>query len=379
MDGSVSLAFDVAELTLTLGKAGAYSLTVPSAATELGVVALGAGGYHGVLGYSFEVAGDGGAGGRAEGTIRVTPGETLQINVGGSNWIFGGFNGGAAAGGRPFTNMGGGGGGASDVRQGGVLATDRVIVAGGAGGGGGGRQGSSLGSPAGDGGAGGGFSGQAGENAWSFLCQCSGGAGGTQTGDGSGQLGDGEAGEPGVSFSPGGGGGGGGGLYGGGGGQSFDDGFQGGGGGGSGLVPDGGLLTTGAGSPADTDGSVTLTISVPDADQDGVLDENDVCPNTAIPESVPTNRLGVNRWALVDDDALFDTDLPPGGGNGPNFEFSLEDTRGCSCEQIIEARALGWGHTKFGCSTGVMLQWVATVWNDELFPDPHVQPPRVYP
>jgi hypothetical protein len=39
--------------------------------------------------------------------------------------------------------------------------------------------------------------------------------------------------------------------------------------------------------------------------------------------------------------------------------------RGCSCEQIIEAWALGWGHTKFGCSTGIMLQWMATVWNYE--------------
>jgi hypothetical protein len=42
------------------------------------------------------------------------------------------------------------------------------------------------------------------------------------------------------------------------------------------------------------------------------------------------------------------------------------DTRGCSCEQIIEMMALGWGHTKFGCSTGAMLQWIAMVWNYEL-------------
>jgi uncharacterized delta-60 repeat protein len=104
----------------------------------------------------------------------------------------------------------------------------------------------------------------------------------------------------------------------------------------------------------------------PDADEDGVLDEIDVCLGTAIPESAPTNHLGVNRWALVDDDGVFDTTPPPGGGGGPNFEFTVEDTRGCSCEQIIEAWALGWGHTKFGCSTGVILQWMATVWNYEM-------------
>ena len=95
-------------------------------------------------------------------------------------------------------------------------------------------------------------------------------------------------------------------------------------------------------------------------------DEVDLCPDTVIPESVPTNNLGVNRWALVDEDLSFDTTAPPGGGNDPDFEFTLLDTRGCSCEQIIEAWALGWGHTKFGCSTGVMLQWMAAVWNYEM-------------
>jgi hypothetical protein len=103
-----------------------------------------------------------------------------------------------------------------------------------------------------------------------------------------------------------------------------------------------------------------------DEDGDGIVDDQDVCADTVIPESVPTNNLGVNRWALVNDDGMFDTTPPPGGGGGPNFEFAVEDTRGCSCEQIIEAWALGWGHTKFGCSTGVMLQWMAAVWNYEL-------------
>jgi hypothetical protein len=96
-----------------------------------------------------------------------------------------------------------------------------------------------------------------------------------------------------------------------------------------------------------------------DADQDGVLDVEDTCLDTTIPESVPTNHLRVNRWALVDEDGIFDTTSPPGGGGGPDFDFTVEDTRGCSCEQIIEAMGLGRGHTKFGCSTGVMLQWIA--------------------
>jgi hypothetical protein len=108
-------------------------------------------------------------------------------------------------------------------------------------------------------------------------------------------------------------------------------------------------------------GSFEYGATPADADQDGVFDAVDICPDTAIPESVPTNHLGVNRWALVDEDGMFDTSPPPGGGGGPDFEFAVADTGGCSCEQIIEAWALGWGHTKFGCSTGVMLQWIATV------------------
>ncbi len=126
-----------------------------------------------------------------------------------------------------------------------------------------------------------------------------------------------------------------------------------------------------------TDAESAYVFGVPagDSDDDGINDEIDFCTDTFIPESVPTNNLGVNRWALVDEDGMFDTTPPPGGGNGPNFEFTVDDTRGCSCEQIIEAWALGWGHTKFGCSSGVMLQWIASVWDYELAqPETESQP-----
>ncbi len=98
-----------------------------------------------------------------------------------------------------------------------------------------------------------------------------------------------------------------------------------------------------------------------DSDDDEVPDNVDVCPGTVIPESVPTRRLGVNRFALVDDDGSFDTRLPPGGGGGPGVGFSIDDTAGCSCEQIITALDLGRGHTKFGCSISAMEAWVALV------------------
>ena len=102
-----------------------------------------------------------------------------------------------------------------------------------------------------------------------------------------------------------------------------------------------------------------------DTDDDGIPDLfeefADVCSGTVIPESVPTRRLGVNRFALVDDDGVFDTTPPPGGGGGPGLSFNIEDTAGCSCKQIIEGLSLGKGHEKFGCSTSAMEAWVSLV------------------
>lgn len=99
-----------------------------------------------------------------------------------------------------------------------------------------------------------------------------------------------------------------------------------------------------------SDGSPT------DADGDGVADDEDLCPDTALPELAPTLELGVNRWADVDGDGVFDT--RPSQGRGPQVEFTLADTGGCSCSQIIEALGIGEGHAKHGCSLGIMRRWV---------------------
>jgi len=96
-----------------------------------------------------------------------------------------------------------------------------------------------------------------------------------------------------------------------------------------------------------------------DADEDGVWDQIDACPGTVIPEPVPTESLGTNRFALVDGNGVFDTTSPR--GRGPKASFDISDTAGCSCEQIIEAQELGNGHRKFGCSLGEMEEWVELV------------------
>ncbi len=48
---------------------------------------------------------------------------------------------------------------------------------------------------------------------------------------------------------------------------------------------------------------------------------------------------------------------------GPRRSFTTADTAGCSCEQIIAAQGLGQGHVKFGCSIGVMENWVTLMGN----------------
>ncbi|MDP1746396.1 MAG: hypothetical protein Q8L90_12510, partial [Bacteroidota bacterium] len=123
----------------------AQTWTVPACVTSITIDANGAQG-------STANAGAGGAGGRAQGTLAVTPGATINVYVGGQA----GFNGGGA-GGAPGGVVGGKGGGASDLRIGGVALANRVVVAGG--GGGGGAAGSWSG---GAGGVGGGTTGGAG-------------------------------------------------------------------------------------------------------------------------------------------------------------------------------------------------------------------------
>lgn len=96
------------------------TFTVPSGVASMSITAAGASG----VGMNGFVAGNGGV---AFGVLAVTPGQVLNIYVGGTN----AFNGGGIG-------LGGAnGGGASDVRVGGTALANRVIVAGGGGGAGG--------------------------------------------------------------------------------------------------------------------------------------------------------------------------------------------------------------------------------------------------
>ena len=95
-----------------------------------------------------------------------------------------------------------------------------------------------------------------------------------------------------------------------------------------------------------------------DPDVDGDLVRNTIgsCPDTVIPEPVPTSgTLGKNRWALLNNNGVF-TQAGPQAGSV--HTLTTADTRGCSCEQIIAAAGFGYGHTRRGCSTSAMMNWI---------------------
>ncbi len=208
-NANTNLTYTGSSQTYTV-PANVYSIKI----TLYGASGAGAGG--GALG---------GYGGETQGTLTVTPGETLTVVVGGAG---SGLTGGYGGGGNGYANGAGGGGGSW------ILNGSTLLAA--AGGGGGAAYFCGAGAGGGSTGGNGGCSGPA-------------ATGGTQSGGGSGQI-DGsngsylQGGNGGTTYSgPGqGSGGGGGGYYGGGGGASQ---YGNSGGGGSAYVPLGGSTTSG--------------------------------------------------------------------------------------------------------------------------------------
>ena len=167
----------------------AQTWTVPAGVTQVTLELRGAQG-----GGSYDCSSvrqeDGGLGGLTQGTLAVTPGQVLNLYVGGQapdvgnvTPAPGGFNGGGDGG-----QYGAGGGGATDVRVGGSALANRVAVAGG---GGGGNTGCA---DHGTGGGGGGASGDTGVTLDGYVpggggTQAAGGAAGSAPGGVAGQLG----------------------------------------------------------------------------------------------------------------------------------------------------------------------------------------------
>lgn len=230
----------------TFDTPGTYDWTVPDDVWAVTADVRGAAGH----GYDEP----GGAGARAVATISVTPGEELQIWVGGrGNCGSASPYGGGGGGGWGWGQIGGSGGGSSDVRQGGTDLDDRVVVAGGGGGGGSGTtDGSRAGGDAGAVGSPGG-----GDHGGAGATQSAGGIGGGGGPEQNGSYYYGGDGADGLEDTTNNGGGGGGGWFGGGGG--YDGG--GGGGGSSYVIPDATDVTITSGENTGN-GSVTLSWTV---------------------------------------------------------------------------------------------------------------------
>jgi hypothetical protein len=111
---------------------------------------------------------------------------------------------------------------------------------------------------------------------------------------------------------------------------------------------------------SDHDGLALFLLA--DSDLDGVPNAEDRCSATQIPESVPEILLGHRRYALTDDDGMFDTrgGWPHGHHSNPPT-FTIENTAGCSCEQIIDSLNAHPVNRWFGCSRRLMKRWVRRV------------------
>ena len=68
-----------------------------------------------------------------------------------------------------------------------------------------------------------------------------------------------------------------------------------------------------------------------DEDGDGILNSLDLCPDTYMPEPVPTEHMLFKRYALTNDSHIFRI-----GPRKKISDFTLNDTKGCSCEQLID-------------------------------------------
>ena len=209
--------------------------TVPAGCTSIMVSMAGGKGGDGTGGTDV-----GGSGGAIVCTLAVTPGQVLDVYVGGmGSGTTGGLGGIPGGPGGVGAANGGGGGGSSEIRVSPYGTANRVIVAGGGGGAGGGTAGGNAGS-GGDligatGGNGGGITGTSGGGVGGSTTGSSYGTGGASGGNSAGTNGTitvggtGATGDNGGFGDLGGGGGGGGGGY-----------FTGGGGGGGGYLVNGG-------------------------------------------------------------------------------------------------------------------------------------------
>ena len=99
-----------------------------------------------------------------------------------------------------------------------------------------------------------------------------------------------------------------------------------------------------------TSGFVTVDEVVDlDADNDGVVDDDDMCPATSLNDT--PDKWKKNRFANIDGDFV--------DADGTFSGFTIVDTFGCDGDQIIELMGLGRGHEKLGITQSVLLTFIS--------------------
>ncbi len=108
----------------------------------------------------------------------------------------------------------------------------------------------------------------------------------------------------------------------------------------------------------DFDGDDAGDVCDADDDDDGVDDGGDLCQTSAPDSSVPVpcRSLKPNHY-VWESGTTFTRGLS--SGRGSSTVYTMTDTQGCTCAEIIDFCGYGEGLSKYGCSPGVMSVWVA--------------------
>jgi len=103
-----------------------------------------------------------------------------------------------------------------------------------------------------------------------------------------------------------------------------------------------------------------------DSDNDGVPDKNDKCPNTILPEVF--KKFKPNNYGDIDGDGVFET-LNNKGKAIKDTLYSLTDTYGCSCKQILAFKpGKNQDKEKFGCEKETIKKFIKEKgWAKNLF------------
>ena len=111
------------------------------------------------------------------------------------------------------------------------------------------------------------------------------------------------------------------------------------------------------------DNDCNALIDDADTDSDGVLEcqGEDLCLATVLPERAPTSgRLNPNHYTQLDADSAFEVGCSGKNCTPIDGSITLEDTFGCSCEQILASLpGNNTGLLRYGCSPGIMLEWMS--------------------